>query len=259
MEIFLGKHQYTYPQLNWLSPSTTNKRGMQSLLDHIRRDLRDIGYKGNVILSTLPKHSLIELMANTKYPNNLFGVYANKKLNPTPDSTPTSSSVRTVSAPANNPPFPASGPPARSFNGLHQKSNFPAIHNNISQIFLGKHQYTYPQLSRLSPSAANKLGMQSLLDHIRRDLREIGYKGNVLLSTLPKHSLIELMVNTMYPNNLFGVYTNKKLNPTPTPSPVTPLTAPANNPPFPASGPPTRSFNGLHPNSSNFRIEDFLI
>lgn len=69
---YLQKSEYTFKNLFYLSPSVVNKRGVFGLLDHIRRDLKEVGLRGNVALSAQNKVTLISLMTASDYPHNVL-------------------------------------------------------------------------------------------------------------------------------------------------------------------------------------------
>ena len=85
---YLNKSEYTFKNLFYLSPSVVNKRGVFGLLDHIRRDLKEVGLRGNVALSAQNKVTLIGLMTASDYPHiaRCDSSYASSCGHPTPAS-----------------------------------------------------------------------------------------------------------------------------------------------------------------------------
>jgi hypothetical protein len=97
MSTFINKSEYSFGNLIYLSPSTPNKKGVASLLDHIRRDLVEVGLKANVWVSTQKKPVLITLMLHPDYPRNVLQT-------PTPTPTPTPMPIPSPVMPT--PPLP---------------------------------------------------------------------------------------------------------------------------------------------------------
>jgi len=94
---YLEKSEYTFQNLFFLSPSVVNKRGVFGLLDHIRRDLKEVGLRGNVALSAQNKVTLIGLMTASDYPHNVLPAVNKLPVPPPPvkshDSIPVPSPV----------------------------------------------------------------------------------------------------------------------------------------------------------------------
>ena len=108
MSTFLSKYEYSFRTLIYLDPSIVNKRGVASLLDHIRRDLVEIGQKGSVALSVQKKVTLVKLMISPNYPYNVLpAVDTIPTPNPTPTPMPTPSPITPVPAPPNPKPIPS--------------------------------------------------------------------------------------------------------------------------------------------------------
>ena len=115
---YLEKSEYTFRNLYDLSPSVVNNQGVFGLLDHIRKDLKEVGLRGNVALSSQKKATLVGLMTASDYPHNVLPA-----VNKTPVPPPPVRSYDNVPTPTPPPPvreedaitFPTEGESEESF------------------------------------------------------------------------------------------------------------------------------------------------
>jgi hypothetical protein len=119
---YLEKSEYTFKALFYCSPSVVNKRGVFGLLDHIRRDLKEVGLRGNVALSAQNKVTLISLMTAEGYPHNVLPAVNRTAVPPPPvkshddsDQTPRGDVRENIIAPP--PLLPTEGEGEEEYKG----------------------------------------------------------------------------------------------------------------------------------------------
>jgi AAA domain (dynein-related subfamily) len=105
---FINKSDYSFQTLIYLSQGITNKKGVASLLAHIRRDLSEVGLTANVWLSTQKKPVLLTMMLHPDYPRNVLPTPTPTPMpNPTPTPTPMPSPIMPPSPLPNPKPIPS--------------------------------------------------------------------------------------------------------------------------------------------------------